>query len=73
VIADLNGDGIPDLIGSQGLFLGNGDGTFQPTALPLPTQLPAAVADLNGDGKPDQVDSALSVFLSAPRPTRHLR
>jgi hypothetical protein len=33
VVADLNGDGIPDIglmeAGTLGIFLGNGDGTFQ--------------------------------------------
>ncbi len=45
-IADLNGDGIPDLLmgtgpGSGGIYAGNGDGTFQPTpfyTVPLPNQ-----------------------------------
>jgi uncharacterized protein (TIGR03437 family) len=61
VIADLNGDGNPDLVlGDQveaTFMLGNGDGTFQ-----TETQFPSgpnpgyiAVADLLGDGKPDFV------------------
>ncbi len=74
VIADVNGDHKPDLIVSGqvnlgenveplGVFLGNGDGTFQSevsyasggyddtSALGL--SYPAYVADVNGDGKPD--------------------
>jgi len=68
-VADLNGDGIPDIVaanfGSQytpsttiSVLLGNADGTFQPQQTyvvgGLPT-LPAAlaVADFNGDGRPD--------------------
>jgi hypothetical protein len=60
VVADFNGDGKPDLaIASWGngfsIFLGNGNGTFQPPqfydlAAP-PTSL--AVGDFNGDGKLD--------------------
>jgi hypothetical protein len=65
VAADVNGDGIPDLLtpdygsDSVSLFTGLGDGTFAPAVnLPLPTGAgPAAlaVADVNGDGRPDIV------------------
>jgi hypothetical protein len=69
-VADLNGDGKPDLVvsngascytcssGSVGVLLGNGDGTFQ-EARTYDTGGSGtgqiAVADLNGDGKLDVV------------------
>lgn len=60
--ADLNGDGILDLAlvspcttSFVSVFVGNGDGTFQPASKFAvgsgPVQL--TVADFNGDGKPD--------------------
>jgi hypothetical protein len=66
-VADVNGDGKPDLIvgnwcsdpncdGSVGILLGNGNGTFQPVVT-YPTggrvAFAVAVADVNADGKPD--------------------
>jgi FG-GAP-like repeat/Abnormal spindle-like microcephaly-assoc'd, ASPM-SPD-2-Hydin/FG-GAP repeat len=57
--ADLNGDGVLDLVvgGNLGvsILLGNGNGTFgKPTTyLSVQTYGTATVADFNGDGKPD--------------------
>lgn len=70
-VADVNGDGKPDLLsanlyggdpfedeGSVGVMLGNGDGTFQ-TVVNYPADgtgvSTLAVADLNGNGKRDVV------------------
>ncbi len=67
-IADLNGDGIPDLLMDMGgaagisIYAGNGNGTFQLTpfyTVPLPDQSltggSASIGDVNADGHPDIV------------------
>jgi FG-GAP-like repeat len=78
-VADVNGDGKPDLIvanscsestctadGSVAVLLGNGDGTFK-TAVSYDsggrTAISVAVADVNGDGKPDLL--VLNEFCSS--------
>jgi len=70
VVADVNRDGNPDLLvgntcdknncalGSVGVLLGNGDGTFQSAVSYDPGGSGArsvAAADVNGDGKPDLI------------------
>ena len=63
-IADLNGDGIPDVVmgitvpGSASVYAGNGNGTFQPSpfyTVPLQYEsvTSASVGDVNADGHPD--------------------
>jgi hypothetical protein len=77
VVADMNGDGHPDLVtlGQDSneenayldISLGNGDGTFaQPVAITLPgggvaSDSGLAVADFNGDGK---MDVAVTSFIA---------
>jgi hypothetical protein len=62
VLADFNGDGILDMAtvdsgfsGNLAVFIGNGDGTFQPAANYLTAFGASSVAagDFNGDGKMD--------------------
>lgn len=86
-VEDVNGDGRPDLVvtiacisrmdcsnGLADVFLGNGDGTFQPPVSNDAGSDPTAVAigDVNGDGIPDLAlainpcavcDSAVAVAL----------
>src|SRR5205814_1921270 len=62
-VADLNGDGTPDIVVTNGnmigfgvsVLLGNGDGTFG-TAVSWPVgagPTALAIGDVNGDGSPD--------------------
>jgi hypothetical protein len=71
VLADVNGDGILDIVtangfpgnefftGGQGvsILIGNGDGSFQPARSTLATGNPTSivVGDFNNDGKPDVI------------------
>lgn len=71
-LADLNGDGKPDLLSSGGsLFPGNGDGTFSTPGDDNATGAEprgVAIGDLDGDGRPDVVTAdagagAVSVLM----------
>jgi Bacterial Ig-like domain (group 3)/FG-GAP-like repeat len=55
-IADMNGDGHPDLVTGSGVMLGVGDGTFQSANSQVAAgALSITLADLNGDGNQDVV------------------
>jgi hypothetical protein len=71
-VADVNGDGKPDLVVwyNRGLsvLLGNGDGTFgTPQTIDAANPNLVVAADVNGDGKPDLVVSDLGTY----NPTTH--
>jgi hypothetical protein len=76
VVADFNGDGIPDLAvanresNNLSVLLGNGDGTFQAPINTTTGTTPTAMvaADFNGDGRQDlavanQGDNSVTVFF----------
>ena len=72
VAADLNGDGVPDVVsasyddGAIAVFFNNksAPGTFNPPlVLPSPGASQLAVGDLNGDGLPDIVSADFNVSL----------
>ena len=87
-VADVNGDGNLDLISeggigssvNDGIYLGNGDGTFDTSEVPIPYNYPphspttagVQAADMNGDGKPDLVIespvSTVFVLLNSTQP-----
>ena len=52
--ADLNNDGITDLLSYNQVALGHGDGTFTPLSV-LTSAIIETVADLNDDGTPDLI------------------
>jgi hypothetical protein len=75
-VADVNGDGIPDLIvlgytqsSPLTVFLGNGDGTFTLKSRLLVAGSPVAltIADLNGDGKLDVAVANSNEFAQGRR------
>ncbi len=52
IFADIDGDGRPDMVKRNGLWLGNGDGTFQPP-VPITFKGWGAAGDFDGDGRTD--------------------
>jgi hypothetical protein len=64
-VADFNSDGKLDLaLAGVSLYLGNGDGTFQPPLnSPGNSTFSVVAADLNGDGKLDLVSDGTCVFI----------
>jgi FG-GAP-like repeat/Abnormal spindle-like microcephaly-assoc'd, ASPM-SPD-2-Hydin len=73
ISADFNGDGKPDMAARGGpasvnVFIGNGDGTFQPVVSTTLTQVGGgnAAGDFNGDGKADIVTVFTNCSTSPP-------
>ena len=71
-MVDLNGDGKPDLVATTNagfavdVFMGNGDGTFQPRKLFFNgfQTGSGAIGDFNQDGRPDVVATPLNPFVN---------
>jgi uncharacterized protein (TIGR03437 family) len=62
-VADVNGDGIPDVISGFSVLLGNGDGSFQAPVMFGQSEI-LATADFNRDGKLDFVTGGLAVLIN---------
>ena len=53
MVADMDGDGHPDIVGSGQIFYGNGAYQFTPVATPNVFPGPYLIGDFNGDGRLD--------------------
>jgi hypothetical protein len=69
VIADLDGDGIPDIVTNQGWFENDGEGRFTERPIPLPDdwhpETRTAVGDVDDDGVPEVVVTESEVDVAA--------
>ena len=54
-IADINEDGLPDLVRGKNVYAGNGDGTFGIVDVFRENWQSVPIADMNNDGRPDMV------------------
>ena len=52
-VADIDGDGHPDIVGSGQIFFGNGAYGFTPVSIAAAFDGPYVIGDFNGDGKLD--------------------
>lgn len=61
LVADMNGDGNPDLVTGGFVFFGQGDGTFPTFQGSTGNPTSVFAGDFNGDGRPDILDETLSL------------
>ena len=68
-VADMDGDGHPDIVGNNptSIYFGAGDGTFGPPQAFRPFTSRPIVADLNGDGVPDLILDASWGLMAGER------
>jgi hypothetical protein len=64
-VADVDGDGHPDVIASGSIFFGAGNFQFSPVTIPL--SAPLAIGDFNGDGKLDLAGPAQTLLNQGNR------
>jgi hypothetical protein len=62
IVADMDGDGYPDMVTDGQILYGNGAYQFTPVALPSTFTGPYAIGDFNGDGRLDILDATATYF-----------
>jgi FG-GAP-like repeat len=67
MVADMDGDGHPDIVGSGQIFYGNGAYQFTPVATPNVFTGPYVIGDFNGDGKLDIAVGGATLFNAGNR------
>jgi hypothetical protein len=67
MVADMDGDGHPDIVGSGQIFFGNWAYQFTPVATQNTSSGPYLIGDFNGDGKLDIATGGLNLINTGNR------
>ena len=67
MVADMDGDGHPDIVGSGQIFFGNGAYQFTPVPTPNTSSGPYLIGDFNGDGKLDIATGGVNLINTGNR------
>ena len=67
MVADMDGDGHPDIVGSGQIFFGNGAYQFTPVATPNVFPGPYLIGDFNGDGRLDIAAGGVNLINTGNR------